>query len=238
MDKCLTILRMRNLCQVVACCAKQFSIFAVYSFLALCLSITTSAQESCSETDSTFALRTNLLWDAAAEPNLAFDVRVSDHVTLGFAAGLKPWPRWGFWNWDNSGRNSHWRNFAVVPQARWWPEHVWDGWFVGTDFIYTHYNVGAVRFPFGMYPQVCDFRLQGSFWGGGIFFGHSWWIADNWRIEAEAGLAAGLAAYDRYDCPHCGTRLGREHKAALVPKLGLNIVWHPKKNKDDKKTNK
>ena len=49
-------------------------------------------------------------------------------------------------------------------------------------------------------------------------------------------LAAGLAAYDRYDCPHCGTKLGTEHKAALVPKLGVNIVWHPKKK--NKRENK
>lgn len=228
---------MSNLIHLVARCRRPLSIFVVYFSLALCFSAPAFAQQSRAEADTNYALRTNLLWDAAAEPNIAVDVRVGDHVTLGFAAGLKPWPRWGFWDWDNSGQNSHWRNFAVVPQARWWPERVWDGWFVGTDFVYTHYNVGAVKFPFGMYPEVRDFRLQGSFWGGGLFFGYSWWLSDYWRIEAEAGLAAGLAAYDRYDCPHCGTRLDREHKAALVPKLGVNIVWHPKK-KDNKKDNK
>lgn len=227
---------MRNPDHLVARCLRQLLLFVVIMSFALILSANASAQEASAGVDSSFALRTNLLWDATAEPNIAVDVRVGDHVTLGVAGGLKPWPRWAFWDWDNSGDNKHWRNFAVVPQFRWWPEHVWDGWFVGTDFIYTHYNVGAVRFPFGMYPDVRDFRLQGSFWGGGLLVGWSWWLTDNWRIETEAGLAAGLAAYDRYDCPHCGTKLGTEHKAALVPKLGVNIVWHPKKK--NKRENK
>ena len=153
---------------------------------------------------------------------------------MGIAAGLKPWPRWFFWDWDNSGENSHWRNFAVVPQIRWWPDRVWDGWFFGADLLYTHYNVGAVNFPLGLYPEVRNHRLQGSFWGAGLFAGHSWQLADCLRIEAEAGLAGGLAAYDRFECPHCGARLGSDKKAALVPKIGINIVWHPRRKAKNK----
>ena len=182
------------------------------------------------------SVRTNLAWDAVAEPNLAVDVQVGDHVSLGVAGGLKPWPRWLFGDWDNSGNNTHWRNFAIVPQARWWPRSVYDGWFIAADFVYTHFNVGAVRFPFGIYPEVRDSRVQGSFWGAGLAVGHSWRLGGPWRLELEAGVAGGQAAYDRYDCPHCGTRLGHEHKAAVVPKVGVNIVWNPEKK--DKSINK
>ena len=187
----------------------------------------TQQQTDTVRTPAAVSVRTNLAWDATAEPNLAMDVRVGDHVSLGVAGGLKPWPRWLLWDWDNSGDNPHWRNFAIVPQARWWPRSVYDGWFVGTDFIYTHFNVGAIRFPLGMYPDVQDSRVQGSFWGAGLAVGHSWRLGGPWRLEVEAGVAGGMAAYDRYDCPHCGTRLGHEHKPTVVPKVGVNIVWNP-----------
>ena len=43
----------------------------------------------------------------------------------------------------------------------------------------------------------------------------------------EAGAAVGLAAYDRYDCPHCGTKLAEERKVRVVPKLALNVAYNP-----------
>ena len=173
------------------------------------------------------SLRVNLVWAAASEPNIGFEVPVGQHVTLGANLGLKAWPRWGFWDWDEKENDTHWRNFAVVPEIRWWPGNLYEGWFAGADFIYTHYNVGAVSFPFGMYPDAKDYRLQGSWWAGGLFGGYSWALGEHFRLEAEAGVAAGLAAFDRYDCKHCGTSLGEDRKVGVVPKVGVNIAWNP-----------
>ena len=173
-----------------------------------------------------FAIRTNLLWDGLAEPNIGMDFQVGDKVSIGFSAGLKPWPRWLAWDWDMQNDTRRWRNFAVVPQVRWWPSRVFDGWFIGADFVYTHYNVSNIRFPFGLYPEVRDHRLQGSFWGGGLAVGRSFWLGEHWRLELEAGVAAGLAAYSSYECAHCGTRLADERKVAVVPKLGLNLAYN------------
>ncbi len=173
------------------------------------------------------SLRVNLVWAAASEPNIGFEVPVGQHVTLGANLGLKAWPRWGFWDWDEKDNDTHWRNFAVVPEVRWWPGNLYEGWFAGADFIYSHFNVGAVSFPFGMYPDASNYRLQGSWWAGGVFGGYSWALGEHFRLEAEAGVAAGLAAYDRYDCKHCGTSLGEDRKVAVVPKVGVNIAWNP-----------
>ena len=173
------------------------------------------------------SLRVNLAWAAASEPNIGFEVPVGQHVTLGANLGLKAWPRWGFWDWDEKENDTHWRNFAVVPEIRWWPGNLYEGWFAGADFIYTHYNVGAVSLPFGLYPDASNYRLQGSWWAGGLFGGYSWALGEHFRLEAEAGVAAGLAAYDRYDCKHCGTSLGEDRKVAVVPKVGVNIAWNP-----------
>ena len=172
------------------------------------------------------SVRTNLAWDAVAEPNLGLEIQAGDHWSVGADAGLKAWPRWLAWDWD-SNNTVHWRNFAVVPEVRYYFDQVFRGFFAGADAVYTHYNVGNVQFPFGLYPEAKDYRLQGSFWGGGLFMGYAWWMGSHWRMELEAGAAGGLAAYDRYDCAHCGTKLAEERKVAVVPKLAVNVAWNP-----------
>ena len=172
------------------------------------------------------SVRTNVLWDAVAEPNLGFELQTGEHWSVGVDAGLKAWPRWLAWDWD-SNNPTHWRNFAVVPEVRYYVSEVFRGFFTGADFIYTHYNIGAVEFPLGLYPETKDNRLQGSWWAGGAFVGWAWWPWQHWRLELEAGAAVGLAAYDRYDCPHCGTKLSEERKVGVVPKLALNVAYNP-----------
>ena len=172
------------------------------------------------------SIRTNLLWDALAEPNIGLEFPVGDHWSLGANAGIKTWPRWLIWDNDNVQNTRHWRNFVVAPEVRYYLKEVFDGFFVGADAVYTHFNVGNVTAPFHMYPEVENNRVQGSFWGGGVFAGYAWWPWQHWRIELEAGIAGGLAAYARYECANCGAKLSDERKPALVPKLGVNIAYN------------
>ena len=175
------------------------------------------------------SIRTNLLWWGAAEPNLGLEIPIADRLTLGGNFGLKPWPRFLPWDTDVVNNTKHWRNFAIVPELRFWPDHNYEGLFTGLDLIYTHYNVGNVTFPLGLYPQVRDHRLQGDFYGIGLFAGYSWWLSDHWRLEAEAGLGAGYAKAGVYNCDHCSELVGIHEGPALVPKLGLNIAYNVKR---------
>ena len=177
------------------------------------------------KTGAGISIRTNLLWDAVAEPNLGIEIPVGEHVTVGANAGLKAWPRWLAWDWDTRDPK-HWRNFAVVPEVRYYFGQIYKGWFAGADFLYTHFNVGAVTTPFHMYPETEEYRVQGSYWAGGLFGGYAWWPWQHWRIELEAGVAAGLAAYDRYGCAHCDNKVDEQRKPALVPKLAVNEARH------------
>ena len=105
---------------------------------------------------------------------------------------------------------------------------------IGCDIIYTHYNVGNVKFPVGLYPAVRDYRLQGDFYGGGVSVGYSWWIGPHWRIEAEAGVGVGYAKADRFECAHCGSQVGTHQGVTVVPKLGINIAYNFKRREQQK----
>ena len=186
------------------------------------------------------SVRTNLLWDGLAEPNLGVEFQLSRHFTLGGNVGLKSWPRWLAWDWDVQNP-VHWRNFVVAPELRFYFDEfdkkkgkVFEGAFIGSDLVYTHFNVGKVTFPFGLYPQVRDHRLQGDFWGLGIFGGYAWRIKDSrWRVEAEAGVAVGYHKAGKFECDHCGAQVGESRGIVLVPKLGVNLAFDVKRKREE-----
>lgn len=171
-----------------------------------------------------FSVRNNLLYDISGAVNLGFEVPLSKHWTIGGNVGLKPWPRFYAWEWHKDTQ-AKWRHILFVPEVRYWKDQVFKGHFFGADLLWTHYNVGGVRFPLGLYPDAHKYRLQGDFYGLGLFYGYSWWIGRHFRLEAEAGLAAGYADAKKYECRDCGAEVGTKQGLALVPKLGLNLAW-------------
>lgn len=173
------------------------------------------------------SIRNNLLYDATGTVNAGLEFQVGDHFSVGVNGGFKSWPRFLAWDNDNVNNTTHWRHFLVAPEGRYYFNEVFKGVFVGADFVYTHFNVGNLKLPFGLYPEVADRREQGSWWGAGLFVGYAWWPWQHWRIELEGGAGVGLAAYDSYDCDHCGSKLAEVRRAAVVPKLGLNIAYNP-----------
>ena len=189
------------------------------SVLAICPCRSAFAQE--------VSVRNNLIYDATGTVNAGVEFQVGDHFSVGVNGGFKSWPRFLAWDNDNVNNATHWRHFLVAPEGRYYFSEVFKGAFVGADFIYTHFNVGHVKLPLGLYPEIADNREQGSYWAGGLFAGWAWWPWQHWRIELEAGAAVGLAAYDRFDCAHCGTKTEEVRRAAVVPKLGLNIAYNP-----------
>jgi len=181
------------------------------------------------------SIRNNLAYDAVGALNAGVEVQLGDHLSVGVNGGFKSWPRFLFWDKDNVENTSQWRHFLVTPEARYYFDEVFKGTFVGADFLYTHYNVGNVKFPFGLYPEVWDHRVQGDFYGLGLFAGYAWRLGPHWRIEALAGMHVGYAKAEKYECAHCGAKVGTREGVALVPKLGVNIAYNFKRREREQK---
>ena len=171
-----------------------------------------------------FAIRNNFIYDISGTPNLGFDVRISPHWTLGLNAGYRPWP-----TDDNTTRK--WKHFLIAPELRHWTDSTFHRSYWGTNVFYSHYNVGHVTFPFGLYQTVRDHRVQGDLIGLGAFYGRSWRISRYIRLEGEVGLGVGYTWAKKYECAHCGSYLGRENKPFLIPKLTLNVVYQKAEKK-------
>ena len=163
-------------------------------------------------------LSNNLLYDLWATPNLRVGVSVGQHWSVGLTAGYRPWP-----TSDDVSRK--WRHLLLSPELRYWTDSVSVHHFVGANFIYSHFNVADVRFPFGLYPSVRDERRQGDLVALGAFYGYSWRLGRHWNVEALIGAAVGYTKYDRYACGLCGSKIADESKAFVMPQAALNIVY-------------
>ena len=164
------------------------------------------------------ALRTNLLYDATLSPNFGLDVRVDSAWTVGLLAGINAWD-------IDKEKNKKWRHALFSLRARNYRKGLFHKNYIEFDAIYSHFNVGNTKIPFGLYSAVKDRRLQGDLVALGGKYGYSWILARNWRIEAEAGVAVGYAWFKEYDCDHCGTYYGKGDRIFLLPQLGVNVVY-------------
>lgn len=169
----------------------------------------------------TVSIKNNVLYDATLTPNLGVEVGVDSVWTVGLNVGLRPWP-----TSDNTTRK--YRHFLIAPEARRWLRQAGEGHFIGADALYTHFNVGGITMPFGLYRSVRHHRKEGDAVALGPFYGYAWRLASHWSIEAEAGLNIGYAWYDVYDCGHCGTKTGTDNGVFLMPKVGVNVIYHVK----------
>lgn len=188
-----------------------------------------------------FTLRTNLLYDATLSPNLGGEVHLDSTWSVGLNVGLNAWD-------IDKATNKKWRHFLISPNVRWYHNHKRDTVatkgqsndtrstleydvitrrvnYLELDAIYSHFNVGNTKIPFGLYSAVKDRRLQGDLLALGGKYGYSWILSRDWRIEAEAGLAIGYAWFKEYDCDHCGTFYGKGDRIFLLPQLGINVVY-------------
>jgi outer membrane protein OmpA-like peptidoglycan-associated protein len=134
-------------------------------------------------------------------------------------AGYRPWP-----TDDVSTRKL--RHVLISPSVRYWTDSVNVHHFFGANVIYSHYNVGGIKFPFGLYKSVRNERRQGDLVALGIFYGYSWPLGRFFNLEAMIGAAIGYTSYDRFECVHCGQMLGHEKKLFGMPQAALNIVYN------------
>lgn len=165
-----------------------------------------------------FSVRNNLVYDATLTPNLGFDARIDSLWTIGIEVGLRAWPRSDY-------KTRKYRHLLISPEVRRWFTSAGKGHFVGANILYTHFNVGDIKMPFGLYPSVKHKRKQGDAIALGPFYGYSWNLARHWNLEAEVGFDVGYAWSDVYETVPCTPKIDTDKSFFVMPKVGVNIVY-------------
>ena len=160
-----------------------------------------------------FAIGTDALgWLSLGTMNLEATAAVSRNISVNAGGELNPWT-------FNSGdpdtqmqlrRNSWWAG------ARWWPWHIYSGWWAGADFRYTVYNAGGI---------VSRETEEGDAFGGSLMGGYAVMLSQRWNLDFGAGIRGGWTSYTVYACPLCGVKTESGGKVFIIPDARIALQY-------------
>lgn len=163
-------------------------------------------------------LKTNLVWDATATPNLGLEVGLSPKTTLQLAYGFNNWS----WFRDDK-KMKHW---LLVPEFRYWFCQRFVGHFIGVQALGGEFNAGAYQLPLYRWDDLANNRLEGWMVGGGLMYGYHLPLSRHWNMETALGLGYIYFDYDEYPCTECGTIQGHGHWHYVgLTKLSLSFIY-------------
>lgn len=171
------------------------------AFAAAALSMLAPAEASAQQV----ALGTNAIdYAELGTLNLNCNVSVGRRFTLGANVRYNPWV---FKPKTEQQFNSKVRGGSI--DFRYWPWHVYSGWWIMLKGQVLEYNVG------GLFDKPeCE---QGLAYGAGIGFGYSLMLGKHWNVDFGITGWGGAKKYRLYDCPYCGYPLKDETKGFIAP---------------------
>ena len=188
-------------------------IFLSLLILVLCLSTGIKAK--------TIGIKSNLLTDIAASPNLGIEVGVAPKWSIELVGEINDW-----------SINRHlWKHWLVQPAARYWFCDRFAGHFIGFHALGGQYNFGNIHnnitFLGSRFKNLTDYRYQGWAAGAGIGYGYAWVLGKHWNLEAEIGIGWLYTRFDKFSCQNCGKRLekNRPHNYVGPTKLAINFEY-------------
>ncbi len=111
------------------------------------------------------------------------------------------------------------RQFTLGLGGRWWPWHIFSGWWLGGKAQYQVYNSGGIISP--------ETR-QGQRVGAGISAGYSYLFSPHFNLDFGIGGWAGMDYYTLFDCPVCGVTKEAGKKPFILPNeliLGISYIF-------------
>ena len=101
--------------------------------------------------------------------------------------------------------------------VRFWPWHVFSGWWIGGKVQYQEYNRGGIR------SAVTD---EGDRYGAGLSAGFTYMLHPHLNVSLGAGVWGGLQRYTVYSCPVCGITEESGEKTFILPNdLALTLSY-------------
>ncbi len=92
--------------------------------------------------------------------------------------------------------------------TRFWPWHVWSGWWCSGKFRYQEYNIGGF-----VSPQT----EEGDRFGLGLSAGYALMLTSRLNIDFGLGFWSGWGKYTQYSCPVCGLTTKKGTKVFILP---------------------
>ena len=164
---------------------------------------------------SIFALSTNIPdYIALGTLNLRGDVAVHQHWSIEATFKYNPWTFRSNGDPEDQMQN---RNITWSLGPRYWPWHVYAGWFIQAQAQYQQYNRG------GIWDK---YTTEADAFGGGLAAGYTYLLSGHWNIEFGLGFWAGVESFSKYNCPRCGRTVDSGTRFFVMPNdVLVSIVY-------------
>lgn len=165
-------------------------------------------------------IKTNLISDAIASPNLGVEVGLAPKWSLDLSGQLNLW----------TIHDHKWKHWMAQPEARYWFCETFMQSFIGIHAVGGQFNVGNINnninFLGSNFSRLKDYRYEGWAAGGGIAYGYAWAFAKHFNLEFEIGVGYVYVKYKRFECDQCSTPKGRGHHNYFGPtKAAINFEY-------------
>ena len=180
--------------------------FGLLLIIMLCLTLTPLRSQHVS-------LKSNLLYWATTTPNMGFEFRLSDHVSLD------AWGAYNAWVFNNGMSLKH---YLAQPEVRYWPCQTFEGHFFGVHGHYGHFNMGNIPFITAM----SDYNYRGELYGGGLTYGYHCILGRHWGLEAFIGAGYARMTYEKYVCYDCSEVVASYKRNYFGPtRAGVSLIF-------------
>lgn len=170
-----------------------------------------------------FALKSNLLYDATASINLGAELKLGHKWTAELPVSFNPW---------TFNDNKKWKHIMLQPEVRWWSCEAFNGHFFGLHTHYAYYNVGNVNLGIKKMPdsvrleELKEHRYEGWLAGAGLTYGYQFYLGKRFNVELALGLGWAYLHYDKFRCEKCGDKIKSDHKNYFGPtKAAISLVY-------------
>lgn len=103
--------------------------------------------------------------------------------------------------------------------ARWWPWHIFSGWWLSGKMQYQEFNSGGIQ---------SRRTKQGDRVGSSLSLGYSYMLSKHLNLEFGLGVWGGYELFKTYSCQHCGSIVDEGGTFFLLPNdmiLSLSYVF-------------
>lgn len=136
--------------------------------------------------------------------NVESSVAVAQHYSFNAGVRYNPWT----FHYGNEDKQFENRKKCMYAGLRYWPWHIYSGWWAGLQLQYQEYNRGG---------WLIQHAEEGDAYGLGLSVGYTLMLHKSFNIEFGASAWAGAAVYTAYSCPYCGKIVDRGNKFFLWP---------------------
>ena len=160
-----------------------------------------------------------LLCGMVSAQNFSISTNVLDYVNLGtlnleascglarqwsVSAGVKYNP----FSFGEGASGFADRQRSVDAGARFWPWHIYSGWWMSGKLKWQEYNRGGF---------VSTEAVEGDRYGGGLAAGYSFMLNTHLNLDVGLGLWGGYDKYIAYECLKCGKVIDGGGKIFVLP---------------------